>query len=68
MKDDSKYSLSLTYGLREKQALKQIDQLVKEEVLPQSRNEVLRRGLHASRYLAQVDETFLILLLSAIYR
>jgi len=64
MKEDSRYNLSLTYGLREDQTLKQIDQLGEEKILPQSRNEVLRRGLHASRYLAEVDDNFLLMLLS----
>ena len=64
MKEDSKYSLSLTYGLREDQTLKQLEQLSKEKILPQSRNEILRRSLHAGRYLAEVDDSFLIMLLS----
>lgn len=64
MREDSRYSASLTYGLREQQILEEIKQLGKEGKLPENKNEVLRRGLHSVRFLAEVDEKYLLSLLS----
>jgi hypothetical protein len=50
------YTMSLTYGLREQQAWNRIDSLMKSGSLPTNRNEIVRRGIHASSYLGQVDE------------
>jgi hypothetical protein len=50
------YTMSLTYGLREQQAWNRIDSLMKSGNLPTNRNEVVRRGIHATSYLGQVNE------------
>jgi len=64
MKENQRYSMSLTYGPREKQVLEEIDNLVEKQLLPNNTNEVLRRGLHVTRYLAEIDERPLLKLLS----
>jgi len=64
MKENQRYSMSLTYGPREKQVLEEIDELVEKQLLPSNTNEVLRRGLHVTRYLAEIDERPLLKLLS----
>jgi len=64
MRENSKYSLCLTYGPRELETMKQIDALVKNDVLPDNRNEIFRRGLHSTRYLAEVNELLLMEILS----
>lgn len=51
-----KGSILLTYGEKELEALNEIDDLVKKEILPNNRNEILRRGIHCCRYLSTVDE------------
>lgn len=63
MRENSKYSMSLTYGPKEDQLWNTIDQLGQKQLLPENRNEILRRGLYSVRYLAEVDETLLLLLL-----
>ena len=65
MRENSKYSLCLTYGPRELETMKQVDALVKKEILPENRNEVFRRGLHSTRYLAEVNELLLMEVLSS---
>jgi hypothetical protein len=56
--------LLLTYGPREAQAFEQVDSLIKAGVLPDNKNEILRRGLHSCVYLTQADEEVLLELLS----
>jgi hypothetical protein len=56
--------MSLTYGPREDQLLKELDKLGEKNIIPENKNEILRRGLHAYKYLAQADETILLDLLS----
>jgi hypothetical protein len=59
-----RYSMSLTYGPRENEVLKNIDRLAGKNVLPANKNEILRRGLHSYKYLAKADEMILLDLLS----
>ncbi len=54
MKVNSKYASSLTYGPREEQILKAIDE--NTDTKYPSKNEVLRRGLHSFTYLYNVNE------------
>ncbi|RMF28703.1 MAG: hypothetical protein D6752_07165, partial [Candidatus Nitrosothermus koennekii] len=54
----------ITYGFREKEQFEALDVLIKEGILPDNRNEIVRRGIHATRYLAEVDEYELMELLS----
>jgi hypothetical protein len=66
MTDKSKqkpHILSLKYGPREDEALKEIAAFQGEKVLPDNTNEILRRGLHSVRYLAEADEKPLLNLL-----
>lgn len=64
MKENTQHALRLTYGPREDEAMKVIDQMVENKILPESRNEILRRSIHCSRYLAEIDERPLLELLS----
>ena len=64
MDKNERISFALQYGLREDEILKETEQMVKDNILPKSKNEIFRRGLHACRYLAEVDEKFLLTLLS----
>jgi len=64
MKENQRHSMSLTFGPREKQVFEEIDRLAEKQILPENRNEILRRGLHATRYLAEIDERPLLSLLS----
>jgi hypothetical protein len=64
LKEDQRHSMSLTFGPREKQVFEEIDTLAEKQILPENRNEILRRGLHAARYLAEIDERPLLDLLS----
>src|SRR6266508_6285092 len=66
MTDKSKqkpHILSLKYGPREDEALKEIAAFQEKKVLPDNTNEILRRGLHSVRYLAEADEKPLLNLL-----
>ncbi len=60
---ENKHTLCLTYGPREDEVLKEIDALAEKEILPDNRNEILRRGVHTVRHLAEVDEKPLLNLL-----
>lgn len=62
-KTKEKHTLCLTYGPREDEVLREIDTLVEKKILPDNRNEILRRGVHAVRHLAEVDEKPLLNLL-----
>ncbi len=64
MKENQRYSMSLTYGPREKEIFEEIDHLVEKQILPENRNEIIRRGIHAITYLAEIDEKPLLNLLS----
>lgn len=68
MKENSKYSMSLTYGPREQQIFKELQSLAEKKKLPESTNEVIRRGLHTSRYLSEVDEFRLLFTLSRLLK
>lgn len=57
-----RFSMSLTYGARENEVLKEIDELA--QPTQKNKNEILRRGLHSYKYLAQADEMTLLDLLS----
>lgn len=56
MSETPKHILSLKYGPREVEALMAIKSLQEKQVLPENTNEILRRGLHSVRYLAEADE------------
>ncbi len=64
MNKDERIGFALNYGLREDEILKEITMMAKDDILPKSRNEIFRRGLHACRYLAEVNDEFLLILLS----
>jgi len=68
MSENSKYAMSLTYGPREELLLKELDNLGKEKKLPKSKNEILRRGLHACRYLSETNEKRLLFSLHKILK
>ena len=57
------FSFALRYGSREDGVLKSAEYLAKKGILPKSKNEVFRRGLHACVHLAEVDEKLLLTLL-----
>jgi hypothetical protein len=52
-----KFATYLTYGDRESKAFDEIDLLVKKGVLPDNKNEILRRGLHCMTKLAAANES-----------
>jgi len=64
MNKNERIPFALLYGLREDEILKETTKMAEENILPKSKNEIFRRGLHACRYLAEVDEEFLLTLLS----
>jgi len=64
MKENPRYAMSLTYGPREKLIFEEIDHLAEKQLLPKNTNEILRRGIYAVRYLAEIDEKPLLRLLS----
>lgn len=57
-------SILVKYGPREEQIIKEIKNISEKTLIPDNKNEILRRGLHAVRFLAEVDEEFLLSLLS----
>lgn len=63
MKEQSKFSMLLKYGPREDQLWKTLDQFSKKGVFPENRNEIIRRGLHSARYLAEINDQRLLWLL-----
>jgi len=54
----------VNYGPREEQIIKELKGISKKVPIPDNKNEILRRGLHSVRFLADVDENFLLSLLS----
>lgn len=62
-KPESISKVLVNYGPREEHIINEIKKL-KENPLPDNKNEILRRGLHDVRYLADVDEGFYLALLS----
>lgn len=64
LKENPRYAMSLTFGPREKEIFEEIDEFAKKGLLTDNKNEILRRGLYATRYLAEVDENRLLKLLS----
>jgi len=67
MKEKTQNALSLTYGHKEDQILKEIKQLTDAKILSKmSRNEFLRRGIYSTRFLAEIDEKQLLVFLSRI--
>jgi len=64
MKDNSKYSKTFTFGPREEKILRLFEESAKKDIVPDSANEILRRGLHIYRYLLEVNESFLLVSLS----
>lgn len=64
MEQNNRNSILVTYGEREAQAWSKVDELVKEKVYPDNKNEIMRRGLHATAQLGEVEEKPLLDLLS----
>ena len=52
----NKFALYLTYGDREDLTFKDTIDLADQGILPHNKNEILRRGLHCCRFLAEVDD------------
>ena len=53
----------LTYSPREAQIWSEIDELAKDGILAESRNEILHRGLYTCRFLCELNESFMLSLL-----
>ncbi|MEM3089672.1 MAG: hypothetical protein QXY22_03805 [Candidatus Nitrosotenuis sp.] len=64
MRKAEKGKFLLVTGPRENEVLEELPILEKQEKLPANKTEVFRRGLHAVRQLAEVDERPLIELLT----
>lgn len=66
IKEESKSSILVNYGIREKQILKELENLSKNNLIPDNKNEILRRGLHSVRFLAESNENLFLSLLSQV--
>ena len=64
MTKETKNQMLLKYGVREEQILNEIDELKEEGILPKNNTDILKRGLHNVRFLADADESYLLSLLS----
>lgn len=58
-KDDAK-QLLVKFTPRETEVVKEIDYLISKNVLPDNKTEIVRRGIHAVRHLAVVNERSLL--------
>lgn len=56
----NKFALYLTYGDRERRAFIETLDFADQGILPHNKNEILRRGLHCCRFLAEVDENLML--------
>lgn len=63
MDEKTKYSMLVTFGPREADIWSETEELSGRGLLPQSRNEILRRGLYTCRFLCELDESSVLSLL-----